>query len=575
MTEQRCHFGFAIFASSLPDGPPIVCTAALLSSTEGERRFAVPAGIFSAFGLAGSAEVPAVTDEGDQNAEVSLMVDYVTVPLASLVEFTAAAPEDTAVISFGGGSDWPEAMALMLLAPEGFIPADMVAEDLWGRGGSDFHSVGEPPGLPGDQSPPNMPPPLDLIVNGLPAYIPAPGQGALSRRPAGRGAGGAAPKRSPTALFQDEMRTQMQTLVDGQKNLFSAHSAMVDRVHRIESAGRGTHLPPPPGAGPLGGSSTLMPGIPPSLGGFWAATAPSGQDSRPLASLAGPAPLSAPAFPSVPQHARPHQPQPADSRPSVLPPRQPLPRDARAVPPATENPMDLLTAALAAHTQALLGNQRGRHSPDAMDLLVGGNGGDSGSGLDHLPGARGAASMEILRRSMIQDVGAVTARIRRDRNQAMMGIGSYQGQASSTRDYLTKELAMGHNKTGCYLAFDLAEVFDLMEAGAWQQAEMTVGLLLCAVEQAALENWHWQTGWLLTHLPEPPFHLVSRQPDTAAVRPFSKLADHAWVASALQMTKDAATIQEAQKKNAPKKESDLRPKGGGGKGGAGSAGKSD
>ena len=111
---------------------------------------------------------------------------------------------------------------------------------------------------------------------------------------------------------------------------------------------------------------------------------------------------------------------------------------------------------------------------------------------------------------------------------------------------------MGHNKTGTYLAFGLADVFDLLEAGAVDQAEMTVGLLLCAIEQAALESWHWQTGWLLTHLPEPPFHAVNQQPETGTVRPFSKLAEHAWVAPALQMAKDAATIQEARRP-APKR----------------------
>ncbi len=100
---------------------------------------------------------------------------------------------------------------------------------------------------------------------------------------------------------------------------------------------------------------------------------------------------------------------------------------------------------------------------------------------------------------------------------------------------------------GTYLAFGLAEVFDLMETGEWTQAEMTVGLLLCAVEQAAREKWHWQTGWLLTHLPEPPFHLVSREPDAMAVRPFSKLAEQSWTVSALQLSADAAKMVEAQK----------------------------
>ena len=87
-----------------------------------------------------------------------------------------------------------------------------------------------------------------------------------------------------------------------------------------------------------------------------------------------------------------------------------------------------------------------------------------------------------------------------------------------------------------------------MQAGMWIEADMTCGLLLCAVEQAAREKWHWQTAWLLTHLPEPPFHLVQRDPDPSTVRPFSKLADPSWTVAAMQMSTDAAKLSEAQKK---------------------------
>ncbi len=156
--------------------------------------------------------------------------------------------------------------------------------------------------------------------------------------------------------------------------------------------------------------------------------------------------------------------------------------------------------------------------------------------------------MELLRRSIAQNPRKATERIRHNRTLALSGMSALEAQGQSKRTYVIKEMALGHNRTGTYLAFGLAEALDLMEAGEWYRAELTIALLLAALEQAAMEDWHWQTAWLLTHLPEPPFHLVNRAPDRASVRPFSKLADPAWVACAMQLTSDAARLQEARKR---------------------------
>lgn len=375
----------------------------------------------------------------------------------------------------------------------------------------------------------------------------------------------------------------LQAITHGQQSL-------VARMERLEGAGRGRPMDPPQSPPGLGGSQPRPPSLaqfsapslgnpPPSHSAFWNSE-PMHVAPGALRSMAGPAPLApaplAPPSEAPPSdtevaalQARAHQaastrtPRAAPPRPAPFlgapglgapaPPQPAYPPGSLAA--DTTGPLLQLTQALEAHAKVLMQATPAPAASDAsaIDLLLNpASTGDTLSSLDKLPGARGAASMEILRRAMMANMKGVTQRIRANRNLSLRGLGNLGSHPCTTRDYLTKEVALGHNKTGTYLAFGLADVFDLLEAGQTEQAEMTVGLLLCAVEQSALESWHWQTGWLLTHLPEPPFHAVNRQPEPAAVRPFSKLAESSWVASALQMAKDAATIQEARRP-APKR----------------------
>ena len=90
-----------------------------------------------------------------------------------------------------------------------------------------------------------------------------------------------------------------------------------------------------------------------------------------------------------------------------------------------------------------------------------------------------------------------------------------------------------------------------MEAGQWYEAEAQLALLLCAAEQAALREWRWNTAWLLTHLPEPPWHQISHLPPRDAVRPLTRLADQPWVASAVAFAKDLSALAEAEKNQRP------------------------
>ena len=82
--------------------------------------------------------------------------------------------------------------------------------------------------------------------------------------------------------------------------------------------------------------------------------------------------------------------------------------------------------------------------------------------------------------------------------------------------------AVDKAKQAGYIAWGLATVFDLMGAGEWEQAEALTGYLLAAVDQSTLDGGRWQTAWMLTHLPEPPWRNIQRPPASSSSRPRSR-----------------------------------------------------
>ena len=174
--------------------------------------------------------------------------------------------------------------------------------------------------------------------------------------------------------------------------------------------------------------------------------------------------------------------------------------------------------------------------------------------------------MELLRSELIERPQDLTAKVRANRGKVLAGAASGPQAGAGTKAYLASEVAFGDSKGLAYLAFGMAEVFDLMEAGRWHAAEAQLALLLVAVEQAANQKWRWSLAWLMTHLPEPPWHAIARHPRPDAIRPLAKLAEPSWVAAAIAYLKDVQVVSEAA---APKRES---AGGGGGAGGGGAKG---
>jgi len=179
------------------------------------------------------------------------------------------------------------------------------------------------------------------------------------------------------------------------------------------------------------------------------------------------------------------------------------------------------------------------------------DGRDPLDGEGQLPGCRGSVAMERFRNQFRRNPQAISAQVRENRRIQLTGPAYEEGTVASTRNYFAKEVPFGAAKSCAYLIFGLAEVFDLMEAGRWYEAEAQVALLLVAGEHAALREWKWNHAWLLTHLPEPPWAAIGRKPQRDSVRPLSRLAAPAWAAAVIGFAKDVSALLEAERKSAP------------------------
>ena len=216
-----------------------------------------------------------------------------------------------------------------------------------------------------------------------------------------------------------------------------------------------------------------------------------------------------------------------------------------------------LIEVLERQSQALLTvakSQQGRSAADPLSLLAEGDSWGGSSGL-RLPGARGAAAMELLRTDLRERPAAATALVRRNRREQLTGSGDEGGLADTTTNYLTRMVPFGQAKSAAYMAYGVAAAFDAMERGNNGLAEAHLALLLCATEQAAQREWRWNHAWLLTCLPDPPFQQIRATPDRHATQPLSRLTPPSWLAAVVAYARDVTILTEAER-NPPRRTED-------------------
>ena len=122
-------------------------------------------------------------------------------------------------------------------------------------------------------------------------------------------------------------------------------------------------------------------------------------------------------------------------------------------------------------------------------------------------------------------------------------------------DFLTKFMPFGKAGKGMtYVAYLMAHAADQMQRGDWYRAEATILLGLTSFEQALHDNQRWSMVWLLTHLPEPPFHVLQGGVPLDSLRPFGRLSDPAWTSAVMAYVKDASALSELRRRGPGKGE---------------------
>ena len=195
--------------------------------------------------------------------------------------------------------------------------------------------------------------------------------------------------------------------------------------------------------------------------------------------------------------------------------------------------------------------QKRSESADPIANLLSEDGSAMGESatLSKLLGARGAASLEIWRRWFEKFPEKYTQVVRENIVRHQKGeLSAGDPRVRSSRQFFNGAVPMGKGRTIPYIALGLCTVFDQMDAGLWVEAEATVAALLVAIEQSCLDKGRWDRAWLMTHLPEPNWHMVAWEAPSNALRPFAKLADPAWTASVIAYTKDATLLEESRKR---------------------------
>ena len=205
----------------------------------------------------------------------------------------------------------------------------------------------------------------------------------------------------------------------------------------------------------------------------------------------------------------------------------------------------------------------GRGGDDALSGLLGSNTPDD-LASPKIGGARGAASQEALRRDMFEHPRKHIRAIRENAKREMRASpDETDSRCESMYLYLEKRVPFDKARASAYLGFGLASIADYQRRGELDKAELMTLLMLVALEQACLDSGRWSLAWLMTHQPEPPWHSIRHAPQNDSLRPFARLADPVWTASAMAYTKDAAALNEIRKKTSgPQDYGNKKPGGG-------------
>ena len=116
-------------------------------------------------------------------------------------------------------------------------------------------------------------------------------------------------------------------------------------------------------------------------------------------------------------------------------------------------------------------------------------------------------------------------------------------------DFVTRWMFWARaNKGTIFFSFGMAHACDRCVLGEWEYAEALLHLRLCGVEQSLYDEGRWSMAGLVTHLPEPPWHMMHMQAPSDGIWRYGRLTPPEWVAATMQFITDAAKLAQVRKR---------------------------
>jgi len=169
--------------------------------------------------------------------------------------------------------------------------------------------------------------------------------------------------------------------------------------------------------------------------------------------------------------------------------------------------------------------------------ILGGGGGESGNS----GGARGAAALEVHRRTLVEQPSLVVDTVRQ--NMARMN-GTDPMAGTDAHEYWRRQGGFRQHPDLGHVASMVADIWNEHEMGNAVAAHARTGLLLMSIEQVTL-NSRWEMAMLMSHSREPDHTMMARAAPSSMLRPASALAEPRWVAAASAYLRDGASVAEA------------------------------
>ena len=205
-----------------------------------------------------------------------------------------------------------------------------------------------------------------------------------------------------------------------------------------------------------------------------------------------------------------------------------------------------IVASLLMQNQGLLQHLTKQTRDPLQSALEGAPGaGESGDG-QRGAGLRGVNARQAWVR-MIRDNGDLVRDALRERLAGAMEVTVDSLQPAAMRGFFERKVPLGPMRGLTFFSYIVAKLWEYFEQGRSEDAHTLTALAAIFCEQTAVDGGRYQTGWLLTGLPQPSFNLTQANSQRNQEEPYALLADPTWISANLAYLKDMDYFEQRQR----------------------------